>query len=103
MKKLLVLASLVLAPLAFAQVWVHVQDSPGVYSATANIPSAATCQQFGAAYGDSTNFIVNNGPLGSYTRYPGNPLNVSGPISAGNYSILQQVYGSGYSGTVINW
>ncbi|HYP17618.1 MAG TPA: hypothetical protein VEQ65_10440 [Opitutus sp.] len=103
--KLFIVLGLLAAAFASARAGAfnHVQDTPGVYYTNVNVPSAANCQQFGAAYGNYWHFITNNGPLGSYTRNPGNPLSVSGAIAAGNYYIFQEVYGSGYSGTVITW
>lgn len=107
MKKALFTAALALLVngMAFAGVFSHTTDQNTVYfSANVSVPSAASCYQFGAAYVDGVgSYIYNAGPLGAYTRYPGDPLNISGAISAGNYSITQYVSYSGYSGTTIAW
>jgi len=108
MKKVLFGLSLGLATIGacFADAWSHTQGNSGVYQVSVSVPSAGTCYQYGAAYygAGMGSSIYNAGPLGAYTRYPGDPaLNVTGSVTAGNYVITQVVNYSGYSGTVLTW
>ncbi|PTY07903.1 hypothetical protein DB347_06650 [Opitutaceae bacterium EW11] len=104
MKKLCLAFGLLLAAVgaSWADVFSHTTDqNSGAFSTTVVVPSAGMCYQYGAAYG--TGFIDNWGPLGTFRKYPGDALSISGPVAPGSYQVVQFVYYSGYSGTVIAW
>ena len=90
----------------------HVINSNSSYSGVASVPTAATCQQFAAAYWygppPSGSFTTCNGPFGNYYLVGGSPNNsiyFNGPIAAGNYNVYLYTNpgGSGYAGVTINW
>ena len=98
----LIVASCALLSGAFAGGWSHGQYSPGSFSDTPYVPSAATVQQTLQAFGTGT--AVNSGPLGYYSTNAGPQLYYSGSIGGGtNVYVYQVVVSSGYSVTAISW
>lgn len=106
MKSLLAFAAIAVAS-AHAGNYIHVTGSAGhSFSDTVSVPAGTTARQFGAVYyvaPDFGNYMINNGPLGNYTQYVGQYLDVSGAVSAGNHNIYQYVSYNGYSGTQFSW
>lgn len=110
MKRLTLLIALfgVLAGAASGS-FVNVISSNSSFSTTVAVPTAANCQQFGAAYYYTPSYpsvTICSGPLGYYSVTSAsatNSFSVSGAIAAGSYSVYEYQMGSGYSGIVIAW
>jgi len=107
MKKILVTLGLAFALIStvVAGTFSHGLTTPGAfYAATVEIPNAGSALQ-SVMNSANSGYMINNGPLGSYTVYAKQGLTLNQPIAAGTYNIYQYISpdANGSSVTLIFW
>jgi hypothetical protein len=98
---------------AFAGSWYHATadlgngaNRPAMFNQDVVVPAPAYVEQKSHAYGSGvpTTILINSGPLGYFSDYPGPNFLRSGNVGAGTYTIQHVVLASGgLVSTSITW